>query len=183
MRTISIPSAAITVLFCAAIFITASVGIKIMTTLLPEPSVMAANVCNNSGSVDAGETCSNCPYDVRCSTTQKCIADSCSSASWSCKREDICGDGWVSAFEVCDDGGICTGSTNAGFVGRDCFTLDPRGDPHEGVARCRGTGGICVAQNNDGCEADCQTACFPDGDACLTNLDCCGSTCTAGTCV
>src|SRR3989344_4971506 len=84
------------------------------------------------------------------------------------------GDGWVSAFEVCDDGGICTGSTNAGFVGRDCFTLDPRGDPHEGVARCRGTGGICVAQNNDGCEADCHTACFPDGDACLTNLDCCG---------
>ena len=143
-------------------------------------SAEAVITCDNDGTVDAGETCSNCPFDVRCTAAQKCIAGACSSASWSCKREDVCGDGWVSDFEECDDGGICTGSTNASLNGRVCFDLDPARPA--GVARCRATGGICVAQDGDGCTSDCQTECKEDGAPCLLASECCGSSCTDGVC-
>lgn len=146
----------------------------------------AVITCDNDGTVDVGETCSNCPYDKRCTAAQKCIVvagvGTCSGTDWSCKREDICGDGWTSGAEECDDGGICTGSTNASLNGRLCFTLDPAGENIAGVARCRATGGICVAQDNDGCTWDCQTECHESGAPCLLASDCCSLTCTNGTC-
>jgi len=149
--------------------------------VLAPPRVLAA--CDNDGAGEAGETCSNCAYDVRCSIVQKCIAGACDGNNWECKREDICGDGWVSAFEVCDDGGICTGSSQASYNGRHCFDLDPNRDRLGGVARCRATSGICVPRGNDGCQADCQDICYPASWGCLSNADCCsGLSCSNGIC-
>ena len=134
-------------------------GIGVMIGVLPlnidtlgvlaPPRVLAA--CDDDGAGEAGETCSNCAYDVRCSIVQKCIAGACDGNNWECKREDICGDGWVSAFEVCDDGGICTGSSQASYNGRHCFDLDPNRDRLGGVARgsrSRGLQPTCLRRNS-----------------------------------
>jgi hypothetical protein len=137
--------------------------------------------CDNDGTTDAGETCSNCPYDKRCDIDEKCIAGACSGTDWECKREEICGDGWVSGSEECDDGGICTGSSI--YSGMDCMSIDMGDGGRAGVARCRVTGGICVAQDGDGCSADCLDRCAPVGDPCLIDADCCtGDSCTNGLC-
>ena len=135
--------------------------------------------CNNDGTVDADETCSNCPNDVKCSTTQKCIAGVCDGANWQCKREEICGDGWVSGSEQCDDGGICTGSSM--YEGVDCLSIDSADGGRAGVARCRATGGICIAQDDAKCSWDCKS-CTPNNDSCFTDADCCGGSCTDGVC-
>ena len=142
--------------------------------------------CDNDGTDDgASETCNNCPYDVRCAADEKCLAgDTCSSASWECKREVICGDGWVNG-EECDDGGICTALPlqTTMYEGMNCKDIDPSGNLLAGVARCRATGGICVAQDGDGCSWDCQDECKPDGSPCVGGSECCGSSaCVDGVC-
>ncbi len=152
-------------------------------TFLGTPTVSAADSCNNNGTDDGpDEKCSTCPYDVQCTqTTQKCTGGDTCAATTGCEREVICGDGWVQSPEECDDGGICTGSSNALFEGVECRSLDPTGSLLAGVDRCRATGGICIAQDGDGCSWDCQR-CTPNDGPCFVGSNCCGGTCTSGVC-
>jgi hypothetical protein len=79
----------------------------------------------------------------------------------------VCGDGVVDGDEECDDGGICTGGTNAGqpcTAETDCIGNGVCADGAKNATGCAGDsdcpGGTCVhckTFGGDGCAANCTT--------------------------
>ena len=60
--------------------------------------------CGN-GAVDAGETCSSCPADVKCSTGQLCCAGTCTTPK--CSTPADCNDNDTKTGEACANAGTC----------------------------------------------------------------------------
>jgi cysteine-rich repeat protein len=140
----------------------------------------ASTECGN-GIEEEGEECDDgrrctstgdpCFQDTDC-LSGTCTAfggDGCSNA---CNREDICGDGRLSGSEVCDDGGICTGSSVAAYNDQHCFDIDPYGHHFSGTQRCIATGGTCTPDTRRGCANDCLRICRTRGELCFTDADC-----------
>jgi hypothetical protein len=129
-------------------------------------------VCDNDGTCEAGENCSNCPGDCRqktngnprtrycCDGDQPACGDSrCSETGWSCGD----GGGGCTADSECDDGQFCNGDETCS-----------NGSCQSGANACPGQscdegGDVCVS-------------CGGNKVTCTLNSDCCSNNCRAGSC-
>jgi fibro-slime domain-containing protein len=66
----------------------------------------------------------------------------------------VCGDGVITAGEICDEGSMCAGGTNNGAA---CYL--PQAQRQTGdTVECNGSGAMCSSKNTNsygGCKADC----------------------------
>jgi cysteine-rich repeat protein len=124
---------------------------------------------------DDGKRCTN--TGDPCFLASDCSGGICSAfngdgCSTTCTREVLCGDGKRGGSEVCDDGGVCRGSSVVAYNGRLCTELDLQGNPLDGVQRCIATGGTCVPESSGGCQSNCLRRCRTRGEICFTDADC-----------
>jgi len=63
------------------------------------------SVCGN-GNVDAGETCGNCPQDVKCSAGELCCNDACVLPA--CNADSDCDDAKQCTTDTCKNPGTCS---------------------------------------------------------------------------
>ncbi len=129
-------------------------------------------VCDNDGTCEPGEDCSNCPNDCRQKTNGNpnsrycCDGDlplcgdaRCSESGWSCAS----GGGTCKSDGECDDGQFCNGTEvcNAG--------------------NCESGGDPCPGQSCDEGANECVT-CAGNKQTCSSNSDCCSNNCKNGAC-
>lgn len=125
--------------------------------------------CNNNGTCEAGEDCSNCSNDCISKTngnpnSQYCCGDgTCEGAEDSSNCGIDCGGGGCSTNPECDDGQWCNGAeTCAGG------TCQAGSDPCPGQG-CDETNDVCVS-------------CGGNKASCSAPSDCCSGNCRNGTC-
>ena len=150
--------------------------------------ICVSSGCDNNGTCDAGENCTNCPADCFCPSGQVCVAGTCVPGGGcnngtcdagenctNCPADCSCPSGQVCVAGTCVPGGGCNNGTCD--TGENCTNCP---------ADCSCPGGqVCVAGTCVPGGPVCPNAVCEVGEDCLNCADCfcsAGQTCLNGNC-
>ena len=68
-------------------------------------STIPSDTCCGDGKRSPSETCSSCPQDVKCTSTQLCCPQGCLTPA--CKTDSDCGDNVLGTKDACEKPGTC----------------------------------------------------------------------------